>query len=298
MDYKMIANAVTRATGRRILVAQKHSPTLLLGVGVVGVVATAVLASRATLKLDEVIDRHQEKLRTVDEVHERASNSYSEEDALRDKTVIVTRMVVEVAKLYAPAVAVGAVSIAALTGSHVILRRRNVALTAAYATVQTAFKQYRDRVLGEFGPQKDAELMYGFEERDVVEETPSGPVVHSVRSPSGHSMYARFFDELSTRWQRNAEYNSLVVKCQQNYANDLLRTRGHVFLNEVYEMLGLPHTKEGSVVGWIYNSETGDGYIDFGVFQGDSFTAMRFVNAEEPSILLDFNVDGVIYDKI
>lgn len=298
MNFKTIADAVTRTAGRQILVTQKHSPTLLLGAGIVGIVATAVLASKATLKLEAVVDRNQLLLEKAVLRHDIDPENYSEEDQLRDKTIIMTRMVVEISRLYAPALLVGAASIAALTGSHVILQRRNVALTAAYATVQSALKRYRERVVDEFGAQKDAELMYGYTEREVVEETPSGPVVKTVRQPDGPSMYARFFDETCLRWDKRPEYNALVVRCQQNYANDLLRTRGHVFLNEVYEMLGMPHTKEGSVVGWINNSEDGDGYIDFGVFEGDSFTAMRFVTGDAPGILLDFNVDGVIYDKI
>lgn len=298
MNFKTIAEAVTRTAGRQILVTKKHSPTLLLGAGIVGVVATAVLASRATLKLEDVIDEHQQLLTKADFRHDLNPEKYTEEDQIRDKTIIMTRMVVEITRLYAPAIFVGAASIAAMTGSHIILQRRNVALTAAYATVQTAFNKYRERVVGELGPQRDAEFMYGYEEREIVEETPSGPVVKKVRHPGGHSMYARFFDETCLRWDKRPEYNALVVRCQQNYANDLLRSRGHVFLNEVYEMLGMPHTKEGSVVGWINNSPEGDGYIDFGVFDGDSFTAMRFVTGEAPGILLDFNVDGVIYDKI
>jgi hypothetical protein len=64
-------------------------------------------------------------------------------------------------------------------------------------------------------------------------------------------------------------------------------------------MLGIDRSKAGSVVGWVITKEgTGDNFIDFGVFDGDNPRARDFVNGREGSILLDFNVDGVIYDKI
>jgi hypothetical protein len=71
-----------------------------------------------------------------------------------------------------------------------------------------------------------------------------------------------------------------------------------VFLNEVYRAIGADHTQAGSVVGWIL-SDTGDNYIDFGVFNGQDGDRIRdFVNGREGAVLLDFNVDGLIWDKI
>ena len=89
----------------------------------------------------------------------------------------------------------------------------------------------------------------------------------------------------------------LFLRTQQNYANDLLKARGHLFLNEVYSMLGIPHTSAGAIVWWTIGAG-GDNYVDFGIFTRDSQVVREFVNGYERSILLDFNVDGVIWDMI
>ena len=126
-----------------------------------------------------------------------------------------------------------------------------------------------------------------------MEVTTNDDGVETYTLKPDNSIYARFFDETSTNWQRTQGYNQFFIQAQQNYANDLLKSRGHVFLNEVYDMLGLERSKAGAVVGWVKGN--GDNYIDFGVFQGDEWNAMRFVTGDERSILLDFNVDGVVY---
>lgn len=295
---RFIPNKATQLVGRQILQAQKHSPTVLFAGGVVGVVATVVLASRATLKLDQVLEDTQKQLIDIGQVeHEQ----YSEQDRSRDKVVVYVQTGLTIAKLYAPAVLIGVSSIAALTGSHVVLTRRNAALTAAYAAVEKGFAEYRSRVVSEFGEDKDRELRYGYETREFVKESKNGPEVTSHKRVSGNtpSVYARFFDQFSKSWSQEPEYNLMFLRCQQTYANDLLHSRGHVFLNEIYDMLGIDRTKAGAVVGWIINDDgSGDNHIDFGIFDGDNPRARDFVNGREGSILLDFNVDGVIYDKI
>lgn len=298
MNLKGIRNALTSRVGRQILTVQKHSPALLFGAGVVGVVGTVVLASRATLKLEDTLLETQKDMARVQAA---TTPLYTEEDRTKDMILLRVKAAVSIGKLYAPAIGLGVVSIAALTGSHVILNRRNVALTAAYAAIEKGFREYRERVINEYGADKDRAFRYGVVKQQVVEETETGPVTKNVKRvdmDKPPSIYARFFDESSTSWSREPQYNQLFIQCQQNYANDMLNSRGHVFLNEVYDMLGLPRSKEGAVVGWVLGDE-GDNFIDFGVFKGkDTFMGQQFVNGVERSVLLDFNVDGVVYDKI
>ncbi|MCA1800666.1 MAG: DUF6353 family protein, partial [Actinobacteria bacterium] len=111
------------------------------------------------------------------------------------------------------------------------------------------------------------------------------------------SIYARYFDEGSTVWSRERDYNRLRIRAIQNYANDMLKARGHLFLNEVYDELGLPRSRAGAVVGWVM-SKSGDNFVDFGIYNQENERARAFVNGQEQSILLDFNVDGVIYDLL
>ena len=182
-----------------------------------------------------------------------------------------------------------------MTKSHSILRERNLALTAAYAAVDEAFRTYRERVIAKYGEDQDREFRYTTETVDVINDR--GKMHKEVRvGPGEPSMYARFFDQYCSEWSKEAEYNLALLTCKQSYWNDILRIRGHVFLNEVYISLGMTHTTAGSVVGWVLSND-GDNYIDFGVFEGDG-ASRAFVNGREGSILLDFNVDGVIFDKL
>jgi hypothetical protein len=207
-----------------------------------------------------------------------------------------------VVKLYAPAVGLGIAGIVCLTKSHRILEERNVALTAAYVAVDKAFAKYRERVIDRFGEDLDRELRYDYQEVDIVDEQ-TGKVVSGTRAGEGDpGMYARWFDgDSSSNWRsvEYEEYNWLFLRNQQNWCNDMLRARGYVTLNEVYACLGLAQTSAGAVVGWVYdrNNEVGDNYIDFRCWDQQDLPA-QFNNGREGAILLDFNVDGLIWDKI
>jgi hypothetical protein len=291
---KFVPNAVSRKVARQVLVGQKHAPTILFGAGVVGVVATTVLACKATLKLEETLDEVNENLEAA------KLTRFPEDASQRDVAYIYVQGITRVARLYAPAIACGALSIGALAGSHRVLTKRNLALTAAYSAVEKGFNDYRTRVVEEFGEDKDRELRYGTDTEKITTEGKDGKTKTKevkIVGPNSASVYARFFDEYCKNWKRQPEYNLLFLQCQQNYANDLLQSRGHIFLNEVYDMIGIDRSKAGAVVGWVI-SKDGDNFVDFGIFDGDNPKARDFVNGREGSILLDFNVDGVIYDKI
>lgn len=298
MNVTAIRNALTSKVGKKLLLAQKHTPTILFAAGIIGVVATAVLASRATLKLDDILDEHEDQ---IDMIKGASPAGYSEQDRKQDLIVTYIRTSSKVAKIYAPAVIVGLASIAALTGSHVVLNRRNVALTAAYAAVDKAFRQYRDRVLEEYGYDKDQELRYGYEEREIVEETKQGPKTTMVKKVSinSASMYAKWFDEGNPNWEPSAGRNMMFLRMQQQFANDKLHMNGYLFLNDVYEMLGMKRTSEGQAVGWVLDGGNSDNFVDFGFEGKQNQEGVRdFINGWNKALLLDFNVDGVMWDKI
>lgn len=302
MKLKAISTAVTSKVGRQVLTVQKHSPAILFGTGVAGFVATVVLATRATLKLDEVLQENEKNVELANKAREIDPNKYSEEDKERDLKLNKVQTAIKVVKLYAPAVAIGVVSVGCLTGSHVILTKRNAAVTAAYAALDKGFREYRARVVKDLGAEKDAEYRYGMVDKEIAVETDHGTDVKTVKAMpegnGGRSIYAVCFDESSPNWSKDRGYNQMFINTQQSWATDKLRANGHLFLNEVYDMLGLPRTKAGAVVGWIMDGENSDNYVDFGVFRGDISRGTDFVNGDERSVWLDFNVDGVIYDKI
>jgi hypothetical protein len=291
---KLVPDTVINKMGRNALLLQKSSPGLLFGVGIVGVVGSTVLACRATLKMEEVLD---EAKRKIDLAQSLEHDEYSEKDRHRDLSLIKFQSGVKIVKLYAPAIVVGGLSIAALTSSHNILTRRNAALTAAYAALDQGFREYRARVVDKYGEEEDRKLRYGTEKVQVVD--PDTKKKKTIEIPGDPSVYARFFDEYSTSWDRDPEVNRFFLSSQQNYANDLLKSRGHVFLNEVYDMIGVPRSKAGAIVGWLLTDDgSTDNYINFGIFEGKTQIIRDFVNGLEGAILLDFNVDGVIYDQI
>jgi hypothetical protein len=290
---KLIPTSLSRVVANQGLLAKTHSPTVLFGLGIAGGVTSTVLACRATLKLEEVLARAQHDL---DIANSMQHEDYSDSDRKKDVAIIYTRSVVDLGRLYGPAVVVGAASISALWGSHNILTKRNAALMSAYAAVDKAFKEYRARVVEKYGEDVDRTLRYETETITVKNEETGKKETIVRAAPGAASMYARFFDEHCGPWSKDPEVNLLWVKCQQNYANDLLHSRGHVFLNEVYRLFDLPDTTAGAVVGWIMGE--GDNYIDFGVYTRDTQEARDFVNGRERSVLLDFNVDGVIFNKI
>ena len=109
----------------------------------------------------------------------------------------------------------------------------------------------------------------------------------------GTSCYGFKFDEKCAGWSENRETNVYFLRYQQDYANELLRTRGHLFLNEVYDMLGAPRTKLGQVCGWVYkeNNPIGDNHVDLDIFNDR--------NTEDNNVfILDPNVDGCILDDM
>lgn len=286
---------------------KKHSPEILAAVGVVGVVASTVMACKATTKLSEILDDTKESIEKIKEVEQdpKYEDKYNSEDAKKDLTIVYVQSGVKIVKLYLPALAIGTASLGCLLASNNILRKRNAALSAAYMTVDKSFKEYRKRVAERFGDEIEKEIRYNIkaqqiEETVVDEDGNETTVVSEVKAvdPNMYSDYARFFDESCAAWQNDPEYNLMFLKAQQAYANDLLKSRGRLFLNEVYRMLGIDESKAGQVVGWVYDAEcpVGDNFVDFGIYDMSKERVRAFVNGYETNILLDFNVDGNIWD--
>ena len=307
-DISKVTNAVQRVAGKQILVVQKYSPEILTAVGIIGFGATVVTACTATLKVDDILTEHKEQIEKINAVAEdpEYQDQYSEKDAVKDKTIVYIQTGVKMAKNYLPTITLGALSIGCILSAHNILSKRNVALLAAYKASEEAFANYRGNVQKELGEEKDRQFLYGLEKTKVEEivtddKGKKKKVKKEVELPTGQiaSQYARYFDECNPNWTKDPEQNRYFITCVQNMLNDRLRSVGHVFLNEAYEALGFKHSSAGAVDGWVYDPVNGkDNYIDFNIFDEESFTKREFVNGYERSILLDFNVDGVIYDLI
>ena len=310
MKFNELSTTATRAFHKVGFQLKKHSPEILVVAGVIGTVTSAVMACKATTKVSTIIDKTKED---VDAIHECANNpefaeEYTKEDSQKDLAIVYAQTGLKLAKLYAPSVLLGAVSITGILTGHNILRKRNLALAAAYTAVDTGFKQYRGRVVERFGEQLDKELRYNIKAKEIEEtvvdkkgkEKTVTKTIEVADPIAAMSPYTFCFDETCNGWERDAEANKFFLLRQQNYANDRLKAKGYMCLNEVLDMLGIHHTRAGQVVGWIYdeNNPVGDNYIDFGIFDIHSEANRNFVNGLEKSIWLSFNVDGNIVNRL
>lgn len=293
---------ISRAINSVGFQAKKHAPEIFTGLGIVGGITATVLACKATTKVGAIMAQKEEVRRNVQLCLEDSNVQYTEEDAKKDMQITNVQTCVKLIKLYSPALTVGTLSIASILFGQKILKKRNAAITAAYVAMEQGFKKYRKNVVERFGEEVDRELKYGIKAKEIVEKDEKGKDVKKTvyeidGEPKEISPYARFFEESSDQWHKDSEYNLMFLRKQQDYANDVLRTKGYIFLNDVYNMLGIPKTKAGQVVGWKLNKD-GDGYVDFGIYDVTDERKRAFVNGYERNILLDFNVDGVIYDKL
>lgn len=309
MSKAEIMNKMSRNLHKFGFKFKKHSPEILAVAGVVGIVTSGIMACKASTKLSGVIEETKEQLDQVHDYVEKNgfSDKYTEEDSKKDTAIIYTQTAVKLVKLYGPAVILGTLSITAMLTSNKILRKRNIALAAAYTTVDKAFKDYRGRVIERFGEELDKELKYNLKSKEIEEvvtdengeETAVKKTVKAM-NPNDISEYARFFDESCSSWNKSQFHNQMFLKQQQNYANDLLKAQGYLFLNDVYKMLGMDVAPYGQVVGWIYDEKNpvGDNFVDFGLYDLNDEAKRLFINGRERTILLDFNVDGNILDLI
>lgn len=317
----------------------KNSPEILLGAGLTCIVAGTIWACVATRKLDYILedaeDRKSEKTvykfnsleedeREDIEEHLLAKNPDKtwvdveqigwEALSMKERAMFNASVVGEIAMNYAPAVMLMVAGTGMIIGSRNILTKRNAALTAAYTGLNEAYTKYRTRVIDKYGEEVDYELRNGVK-KEAVEEDVTDPKTGKTSKSTNYkdivtdpSLYSRWFDETNPNWVRSPNMNYYFLQCQQNMLNDKLVMRasespkgiGHMFLNEVYQALGMQHTGYGALVGWLYNPEDPEmrTFIDFGMHEAHNEEKRAFVNGWEPNILLDFNVNGIIYDKI
>ena len=296
-----VKNAILTKVGRASLMAQKNAPNILFAVGLAGMGATVISAVRGTLKLESTLETIEDDVQKAKRALALQRDDYNEPDFKRDIFLIYVKGGGNLVKIYTPTIVFGSLTVLALTKSHNILNTRNAALTAAYAAVDRGFKEYRQRVIDDLGADKDREYRYELESgKDDTDNSGKRKKKRVVEEKiRGGSIYARIFDEYNSNYSQSPEYNIAFLRGVQAYANQRLRARGHLFLNEVYDDLGMERSPAGSQVGWLWGKNTGDGHVDFGIFSDVALLSLHdFVTGREGGIMLDFNVDGVIYDQI
>lgn len=270
--------------------ANQNMPHIAFGAGLAAVIGGAVLACRNTLKLEKVVDEFREDIHEVRELGEasiKMKTSYAKQEYSKDVGYVYLKAGLGIARLYGPPILLGVAGATLLTSSHIKMARQNSAMTAAFAGLDQAYSKYRETVAAKIGEKKEKELFSATNE--TKEELDQG-----ARPSHKHSIYARLFDDYNPNWQKDPELNRMFLRAQETYLNQKLQADGFVLLNDVYSALGIDRSREGCLVGWLARGD-GDGFVNFGM---DGPGSVDFLHGPNPSVLLDFNVDGVIYDRL
>lgn len=283
--------SLTRSIGKIKLFGHDNGPTILIGLGVAGFAATTVLVGKAVIKSQPLVQKLQEDIQEV--VLEAKHSDWDDKHRAQEVAKVWFSGSFEIVKVFAPAIIVGTGSVACVLAAHGILQRQKGALVAAYAAIDASYRAYRERIRDEYGEEKERELYTtrynrtreGFDDEGT-------PCVINENDPRIRSDYGRFFDDTSANWNPTAEYNRTFLLAQQRFANQKLEAQGWLFLNDVYDALGLPRSQAGQIVGWTVDGT--DRYIDFNLDQLYSRESRAFTNGLESVVWLDFNVDGPI----
>lgn len=286
---------ITRFTSRSAARIKKNSPKILFYAGIVGTVATTVLASRATLRAVPVVERFKEERGELDSFY---LDKKVDQDVY-DNTVRrqYTEAAVDLTKLYGPTVLVGVGSLVALTKSHQQLTTRNTALTMAYTGLFKTFDSYRNRVREELGEERDLQFLHGTVQQEIEYKDKNGRTrIKSITAldPSSAAALSYYYDENCPSWFKDPGYNQNTLDGLQEWANIVLQKQGHLFLNEVYDMLKIPHTREGNILGWVFEDlGNNDTFVSFG-HQADG----EFIAGFKRDVMLNFNIHGPILELI
>ena len=302
----------------------EKSPVILVTLGVAGLIGGTVLAVKSSRNNKDIYDEYTDDMESLELKTEEALEEYNNdkaeeeqiatllpstderfkedmfslEDYKRIKKQIAMTATRKYLSNYWKVIVLDTASVVCIVAGFRIIAKRYAALAIAYTTLDTTFKEYRKRVAKEVGKEKEEELYYDYkvELKKIKDKDGKTKEVKTLKINSNNiSQYARFFDKSSTEWSDQQNLNRVFLQQQQKTWQRILETRGHVFLNEVLDALGLTRVPEGQVVGWKYNSENGDNYISFGLFNDYNREA---INANKNEFLLDFNVDGIILNEI
>lgn len=286
------------------LTVRKHSPEILMVAGVIGTVAGAVMACKETLELEDVLDECKQEKMELEEQYA-TCEEYSEDALKKDQVKLTIKQVAKIVKLYAPSVIMEVTSIGVIFASNDIMRKRNASMAAAYATLNSMYKRYRQNVIESYGEEVDKDMRFGVKHEKVTEIDEDGNkvkidarIVDLDNTALAISDYSRFFQSGCKGFDASSgRYNLLYLKGIQAMFNNKLIADGYVMLNDVYRELGFDTIPEGWSIGWVYDEENpiGDNYIDFGLYEARNKN-QRAVNDWEPVILMDFNVDGNLYE--
>lgn len=302
---------LTKVAGKLGLALKQKSPEILVCTAIIAGGAAIIMACRATYKLDKVIKPANEKREELKRKLDQDSN-VDVKAVKKEIRILNLKTTGKLIRLYAPSGILFGTAVAAVLGSHKIMKGRQVALAAAYATLDSSYKDYRDRVKRRFGEDVEDQIY-----KDIYKETKvtstvdaNGNVTETEQTVKLSHMnpsneWGVWFDESNANWQKNGVANLEWLLGIQHMLNQRLQTRGYVMLEEVYRALGIEAGILGSrklqasrVLGWIYDTtdKTRDNWISFGLVnaEGIMLPAAMDMRRGERNCFIDLNPDGDI----
>ena len=316
MNLAIVKNGATRLLGAKSLVLKQHGPTIMVVTGTIGMGLAVIEGSRASLKLEGILNEHHNSMQLIEDYSQAADEDgvihlaetdevVTLKDLETDRIKVYGRTVSRLAKNYAPTITLLACSTVLILSGYNILNKRNAALAAAYKAVDESFRDYRKRMVEKYGEDVDMALNHNMEKTKVetIDESTGKKkktTVDTFTESAKADMYSRLFTGDCLNWHNNMDFNFDYLEAMEKHANNMLKSHGHLFLNEVFDMLGYPRTDVGAVSGWRYYTEEGDGEVMFNPKEiWNTITALSGAKVPDKSILLSFNVDpGTIYDKL
>lgn len=286
---------------------KEHAPEILIGAGIIGGVASAVIACKATMKLPELKEERDQMLKDIEDVCEirdcgelPEDTTYTEEDEKNDTKLANRNYAVKCVRLYLPAIALGTLSATSILVGGNILRKDKLALVSAYNVAQKELSDYRERVVNKFGKAVDNEMRFGIKETEVEEETideetgEKKVTRRTVRTydadPSGNLM---FFDESSPMFSRFPEDNLNTLRRIEDECKFIIEHDGYITLNTVRNKMGLPDCKRGAILGWVDDPSLPE--FSLNIY---SEANMDFINGFEPYGVIDPTPHGVLADLL
>ncbi len=298
----IIPKRVTRLSSRSVLKLRKKSPTILVVAGTVGLIATAVAAAKAAPKAAVVVADHKTQRDLIGDIPKKGAVA---KDVRKDAQVQVLNLYYntgfELTKVYGPALVLGTLSAGSILYGHKILHGRHVASMAAYSGLAEQLAAYRGRVRQTLGEKAEKEIFNGAHGEYVEDPNHPGEYklqpVYTDGDPTPNSTQV-WFDDRNAYFKLDPEINMMHLNAVQMHMNQLLQVRGHLYLNEVKDALGMPRTAEGQVLGWVLGAGTGDDFVDFGHTSNTDPDTIEFREKQRPDVRLNFNVDGQVYGLI
>ena len=304
---------------------EKHAPEFLVGTALIAGACAIYSACKATHDdLDDILTQAEKELQVI--VTQENDGILPPKEAFKQRAEVKLETAGKLARAYAPAAILAAISAGSTIGANRILSKRNVALLASYAALDKYTRDYQKRVMNTVGEEVERKIRYDIRDdmREVEMVDPDTGNTETVREKTGVEkahVYDRFdfmFDERSPRYQNNPDYDETFVYLVQEQANKILECRrsdtkaGYYFLDELLDDFGLDPDdvgisfEEAHIVGWYLPPKNELGvapgdihHIDLGIGKYVDLTKKNMTEEEDiDGILIIPNVDGVVYHLI